>query len=156
MGEWTDLPPRVATEVFRGLLAHENYDDLSPNEPKNFPLADFRKKFNTIVRNMGVLGYQVVLRRDGSPLVNGGIWRDEDMIFSDPRKFQSPAILRDRGIRVLSVGFSRYCASQHSGGSNYLKTGARAGREKRKKHLPIMSCVPRASITTNAPELSKI
>ena len=55
---------------------------------------------------MGVLGYQIVLRRDGSPLVNGGIWRDEDMIFSDPRKFQSPAVLRDRGIRVLSVGFS--------------------------------------------------
>lgn len=107
LGEWTDLPPRVATEVFRGLLAHENYDDLYlPSEPEKYPLADFRKKFSTIVRNMGVLGYQIVMRKDGRPLADGGILRDGEVLFSEPKRFQNPAILRDRGIKMLSVSFS--------------------------------------------------
>ena len=107
LGEWTDLPAHAATEIFRDLLSHENYDDLYlPDDPKNFPLSEFKGKFGRIVRNMGILGYQVVMRKDDFSLKDGQIWREDELIFSIPRRFERSAVLRDRGIKVLSAGFS--------------------------------------------------
>jgi len=107
LGEWTELPAYVAAEAFRNLLAHENYDDLYlPDDPEKFPLSDFKSQFGRIVRNMGILGYQIVMRKDGTPLKSGQAWNVDELIFSEATRFQSAAILRDRGIKVLSVGFS--------------------------------------------------
>ncbi|MBE0683778.1 MAG: hypothetical protein IH589_17875 [Anaerolineales bacterium] len=107
LGEWTDLPVYAATEVFRDLLAHENYDDLYlPDDPKKFPLSDFKGKFGRIVRNMGVLGFQIVMRKDGAPLKDGQVVREDELIFSTSRHFEGSAVLRDRGIKILSAGFS--------------------------------------------------
>jgi hypothetical protein len=107
MGEWTDLPARVAVEVFRDLLIHENYNDLYlPDEPNQFPLSNFKNRFEKAVRNRGILGYQIVLRKDGRPIQEGQGWSEREMLMSVPRRFEGTAVLRDRGIRVLSAGFS--------------------------------------------------
>ena len=107
LGEWTDLPGYTATEVFRDLLAHENYDDLYlPDDPKKFPLSEFKDKFGQKVRNMGILGYQVVMRKDGTPLKDEQFLREDEFIFSAPRRFERSVVLRDRGIKILSAGFS--------------------------------------------------
>jgi hypothetical protein len=107
LGEWTDLPVYAAAEVFRGLLAHETYDELYlPEEPKKFPLIEFKRKFGRAVQNMGILGYQIVVRKDDLPLEDGQIYSEDELIFSKPMRFQSPAVLRDRGIKVLFASFS--------------------------------------------------
>lgn len=107
LGEWTDLPVYVAAEIFRGLLAHETYDDLYlPDDPQEFPLAGFKGKFARVVQNMGILGYQIVMNKDLSFITIGQVWDRDGLISSNPRKFQSSAVLRDRGIKVLAAGFS--------------------------------------------------
>lgn len=107
LGEWTELPFHVAAEAFRTLLAHENYNDLYlPDDPGKLPISEFKGKFGRVVRNMGILGYQIIKNKNGLPLRNGQAWNNEEMIFSVPARFQSTAVLRDRGIKVLSAGFS--------------------------------------------------
>ena len=107
LGEWTDLPTYVATEVFRGMLAHEDYDDLyKPDHPTDFPLNEFKGKFGRIVRNMGILGYQIVMRKDGTLMKELQVWDETELKFSVSMKFKSAAVLRDRGIKVLNAGFS--------------------------------------------------
>lgn len=107
LGEWTDLPVYAATEVFRDLLAHENYNDLYlPEEPTKFPLSEFKNRFGKIVRNMGILGYQIVLRKDGASLKEGQVWNEDELILSVSKRLQQSAVLRDRGIKVISASFS--------------------------------------------------
>lgn len=111
---WTDLPPRVAIEVFRDMLSLKKFNDLYlPNEPfddkqaaETFPfLEDFRPEFSQRVRNLGVLAFQYGKRRDGKILDVGDRW-DEDAIEILPeRKLRNSKVLRNRGIRVIAAGF---------------------------------------------------
>jgi len=104
--DWTELPGYVAADIFREMLAHENYDDLyKPEEPNDFPLGGFKGKFGRMVTNQGMLGYQVVMLADETPIRDAMVVNDADLKFSPPLRFKSPAILRDRGIKVLGAGF---------------------------------------------------
>lgn len=107
LGEWTDLPADVAAEVFRNMLAHETYDYLyRPDDPKSYPMKEFKNRFRTRVRNQGVLGYQIVRRKDGRPLAKDQIWAETDLVFSPPQEFTRFEVLRDRGIKIIGAGFS--------------------------------------------------
>jgi len=85
LGEWTDLPVDVATEVFRNLLAHETYDYLyRPEDPNSYPMKDFKDRFRAKVRNKGILAYQIVRRKDGRPFAEGQEWTEAELVFSPP------------------------------------------------------------------------
>jgi len=72
-----------------------------------FPFRDeFRPRFNKRVRNLGVLGYQLVLNLEGQPLEKGHPWEDGFITFYPSQTLRSSKILRDRGIRVIAAGFA--------------------------------------------------
>jgi hypothetical protein len=107
LGEWTDLPVDVAVEIFRSRLVHTSYDDLyKPDEPDVYPMKEFKEKFVNDVKTTGILGYQIVRRKDGRPLENEQVCRNADLVFSPPKRFTNSAVLRDRGIKVLAAGFA--------------------------------------------------
>lgn len=107
LGEWTELPLDVAVEILRNLLIHTPYDELyKPTEPDEYPMKKFKAKFAQQVKNTGVLGYQIVRRADGHPLEDGQTFKTSGLVFSPPQIFVSPAVLRDRGIKVLNASFS--------------------------------------------------
>ena len=107
LGTWTELPLDVAVEIFRNSLVHTSYDELyKPNDPDEYPMKKFRSEFAQAVKNTGVLGYQIVRRKDGHLIEDGQVCKSKDLVFGPSQTFNSPAVLRERGIKVLNVGFS--------------------------------------------------
>ena len=105
--DWTELPVYVAVGVFRNMLSQELYDNLYlPKEPETYPLTIMRSNFSRRVRNLGILSYQYVKRRDGTMLESGQIWNPADLTSFPAQNLQSPKVLRSRGIKVISAGFS--------------------------------------------------
>lgn len=105
--DWTELPGEVATEVFRNLLSSYYYDELyKPEDPQVLHLYELREQLSTRMRNLGVLGYCFVQRKDGLPIQPGQLWDEESIALQPNRIFRTPKILRRRGIKVLSAGFS--------------------------------------------------
>ena len=110
---WSDLPVRVAIEVFRDMLSLERFNDLyRPEEPfeegrgETFPFLDgFRSDFSQRVRNLGVLAFQAGRRRDDRQLRVGDRWGLEELEILPERKLRNSKVLRDRGIRVVVAGF---------------------------------------------------
>jgi hypothetical protein len=106
-GEWMELAAHAAAEVFRNLLMPEIYDNLyRPTTPDEYPLQKLKKDFLSRVRNLGVLSYQYVKRVDGMLLGKGDAWNPADLLFSQVHILQTPKVLRSRGIKVISAGFS--------------------------------------------------
>jgi hypothetical protein len=68
-------------------------------------LGEFKKKFGKVVTNLGVLGYQVVMLKDETPIKDAQDVNEVDLKFSRPMKFKGAAVLRDRGIKILGAGF---------------------------------------------------
>ena len=105
--DWTELPIYAAVEVFRGMLVQEMYDSLyMPQDAQDFPLSRMRGSFSKKVRNLGILAYQYVKRRDGQPLKEGQVWEDGPLSFYPPQDLHQPKVLRTRGIKILVAGFS--------------------------------------------------
>ena len=110
---WSDLPPRVAIEVFRDMLSLERFNDLyRPDEPyrvgeaETFPfLESFRNQFSTKVRNLGVLAFQYAKRRDGRLVQEGDLWDQQILEILPKRNLRNSKVLRNRGIRVVVAGF---------------------------------------------------
>jgi hypothetical protein len=110
---WSDLPPRVAIEVFRDMLSLEKFNDLyRPDQPyeegkaETFPFLDiFRNEFSQKVRNQGVLAFQAGKRRDGKQLQVGDRWDVDWLEIMPERKLRNSKVLRNRGIRVVVSGF---------------------------------------------------
>jgi hypothetical protein len=113
MEPWSDLPPRVAIEVFRDMLSLERFNDLyRPDQPyeegqsETFPfLEGFRNEFSQRVRNLGVLAFQVVRRRNGRQLKVGDRWNENELEILPERNLRNSKVLRNRGIRVVVAGF---------------------------------------------------
>jgi len=105
---WQDLSTRVASEVFKNMLAAERYTDLyMPDDPKEFPLWDtFRPNFTRTVRNQGVLSFQFVRRKDGQPFSIGQPWSENDLDILPVQPLRGSKVLRDRGIRIITATFS--------------------------------------------------
>jgi hypothetical protein len=105
--DWTELPARVATEVFRNMLAREVYDVLyMPSKPDEYPIQDFKSNFALRVRNLGVLNFQYVERVYGGEFKKGQEWDEENLIVHPTRPFRQPKVLRARGIKVITAGFT--------------------------------------------------
>jgi hypothetical protein len=103
--KWSEWPQDVAAEEFRILLAKQPYMKLySPEDPKNYPLTEFKKELTRNVRNTGILAYRVVALRNGGRLQIGRVYSDTDLIYYPPRELTRHNVLRYRGIKVLGTG----------------------------------------------------
>lgn len=105
---WQELPTRVASEIFKTMLAAERYTDLyMPDDSQSFPLwQTFRPKFGRTVRNQGVLSFQFVRSKDGQPFSIGQEWNEDDLEFLPTQPLRGTKVLRDRGIRLITATFS--------------------------------------------------
>jgi regulator of protease activity HflC (stomatin/prohibitin superfamily) len=62
--------------------------------------------FSRNVRNLGILSYQFVKRTDGNTLLPGQGWNPADLTFFSVFDLVESKVLRNRGIKVISAGFS--------------------------------------------------
>ncbi len=108
LGEWTDLVTQVSVDVFRDIISGYRYDELYlPDRPEEFPLfTKIKPEFRRRIRNAGVLSFRFVRRRGGQALKKGEEWDVDQLRFSPVQELQGPKVLRRRGIKVLSAGFS--------------------------------------------------
>lgn len=105
--EWTDLPLQVAHETLRNKLSEVEYDYLyQPDDPKQYPMKDFKSAFGSKVRQQGVMAFQIVQRSDGQPIKPGDEWREENYTISPVQTFKNSKDLRDRGIKILVASFT--------------------------------------------------
>ncbi len=105
--EWTDLPAKVAVEIFHNMVSLKAYDELyRPDDLAAFPLlSDFRPLFSRTVRNLGVLSYQFIRRRDGQPVTKDMLWDEQELEIFPVLPLVNSKILRDRGIKVIVASF---------------------------------------------------
>lgn len=131
---WADLPGKVAIEVLRDRLSLANLDDLlrpgvayDPADPSTtFPVGPFRESFSRAVRNLGVLSFQFVRRKDGRFPENGMEWNEQDWEIFPAQPLRTPKVLRDRGIRVIAAGFPEIHPTHpgvREGWTQYWKAG---------------------------------
>ncbi len=103
---WSELPLKVAIEIFRDMLSLKTYAELYEPESDNFPFfKEFRPTFARRMRNQGVLTFQLVRRKDGRPFEKGMTWKPNEIETSPIQKLRTSKVLRDRGIKVLVAGF---------------------------------------------------
>lgn len=103
---WEDLPPHVAVDIFRELLSHYNYDQLyKPLEEGGFPISELKKRFRNEVRNTGLLSYRLIFHKSRRPLVLGD-YNPASLLVTHSRPFFTNKILRERGISLITCGFS--------------------------------------------------
>ena len=106
---WTELPGQIAVEKFRQLLQEHYYDSLYKRiEQDNLKpkLNELKEKFNIKVRNLGVLSYQFVSRKDGELISDQDEWESQLFNIYPSQELRSPQILRMRGIKIIRAGFS--------------------------------------------------
>jgi hypothetical protein len=109
--EWTELPPQVATDIFRKFISKVKLDEIyNADEPsdKPFPFATkWKPRFMKLVKYQGVLSYQVIQRNDGRPPEVGDVVNKETYFTGFPViELRTPKPLRDRGIKVIVGSFS--------------------------------------------------
>ncbi|MGD9091748.1 MAG: hypothetical protein PVF74_02795, partial [Anaerolineales bacterium] len=105
--DWTELPAKVATEVFRNRLAREVYDYLfQPGQQDEYPLQGLKVDFARRVRNLGVLAYQFIERSDGELIAKGQSWDEKELLFYPDQELRQPQVLRVRGIKIITAGFT--------------------------------------------------
>jgi hypothetical protein len=103
---WQDLPPHVATDIFRELLSHYNYDQLfSPVSEGGFPISELKKRFRNLVRNTGMLSYRLVFHKSRRPL-SVGEYNTSSLVVSPIQTLNNHKVLRERGISLIACGFS--------------------------------------------------
>ena len=69
-------------------------------------MADFRNELGKKVRNTGVLAYRIVIRKNHQPIQVGQTFIPQDLVLYPARNLTRPAILRDRGIKIIAAGFT--------------------------------------------------
>lgn len=106
---WTELPARVAADLYRQILPTINYDELydikGGRENGDFPLPQFRRKLMTRMRNNGLLAYRLVFRKSRQPFQVGDVYPVTELVASEVRQLTTPKLLRDRGIKVIASSF---------------------------------------------------
>jgi len=105
---WTELPPRVAAEPFRNMLAQVTYDALYlPEDAENFPLQrEFKPRFVHQMRMSGVMSYQFVHRLDGKFPAPDQRIEARSFRIAPVQELRNTRVLRDRGIKVTHASFS--------------------------------------------------
>ncbi len=103
---WSNWPQDVTAEIFRILLSQKPLMSLYTSEDVSvYPMKAFRRDLFTHVRNTGVLAYRTFKHIDGTSLKAGEIYLPRDLISYPPRSLTRSAVLRDRGIKIISTGF---------------------------------------------------
>lgn len=107
---WMKLPVRVATDYFREILSHYNFDELYRPDTSGTLLVDkLRGELRIKMRNASLLNYRLVYHRQlGWPLLgndDGVLYNPRALLVSPVRALQSSKILRERGIQMLASGF---------------------------------------------------
>jgi hypothetical protein len=133
---WYDLPQQVAVNLFRKELERYNFDELfKMDDPNAHPLSDFKRDFGRKARFQGILSYKLVKRAEdlektqdarkwnSAPFLDGEIgtikdengktqpkkkWQASELTISSPREFYASKLLRDRGIKMIAVGFPEF------------------------------------------------
>jgi hypothetical protein len=109
--KWSDLPAQVAVSLLLDELSRISYDDLysldSP-EPDCYLYDTFKPEFQRIMKGLGVLSYQFAQRKDGRVPQQGDIFNPNEYVFRDVKQLHNPKPMRDRGIKVIEVGFSDF------------------------------------------------
>jgi hypothetical protein len=118
---WAELPVFVAVDVFRKLLAQEMYDNLfNLGEMDEYRLDKLKSNFRAKMNHAGVLAFQYFEKRNNAPLRQGDLW-DENLFRVFPvREFQTPTVLRRRGIKLITAGFSELKPKVAEVQSHYL------------------------------------
>jgi hypothetical protein len=109
--KWTELPNRVAVSVLLDELSRVSYDHLySLDRPEQecFLYDKFKPAFKCKVKNLGVMAYQFIQRKDSNPPVEGTLVNAEEYWIWEVQELRSPKPLRDRGIKVIDVDFSDF------------------------------------------------
>lgn len=105
--DWTDLPPHIATQFYRDMLAEYEYDQLyEPKDPAKFPLKELKERFRLRMRNLGILSLRYIERVDGKALEKGQKLQPNQLQISAVHPLTSPKLLRTRGIKLISANFS--------------------------------------------------
>jgi hypothetical protein len=105
--DWTELPAHAAVEVFRNLLSQEFYDYLyKPKDPVDYPLQILKSNFSKKVRNLGVLSYHYIERRDWKQFTIGQHVDEWQLTRFPTQALRQPKVLRARGIKVLFANFA--------------------------------------------------
>ncbi len=104
---WSELPASVAVDLFRETLQEFNYDylyQLDNNTTDIIPLAEVRHAFRMRMRNLGVLSYRILVPRSG--YLKNGFFSTGELFCSPVRPLTTPHLLRERGIKIITSGFS--------------------------------------------------
>ncbi|MEP7133363.1 MAG: hypothetical protein ABI904_00380 [Chloroflexota bacterium] len=105
--KWLDWPQDVAAEKFRLLLSKQPYMNLyAPEKQETDAMKLFKRALLVQVRNMGVLAYRLIKHRNGQALEVGKTYQKPDLIIYPAHNLTRSDVLRDRGIKVLTAGFS--------------------------------------------------
>lgn len=103
---WQQLPPRVSADLLRAKMLTLNYNQIFQDAAVNgYPLLAYRRELAREMRNLGVLSYRLVFHVDGRALQVGQEYNLSELVVSVPQPLTSPAVLRDRGIKVIAAGF---------------------------------------------------
>jgi hypothetical protein len=109
--KWTDLPGQVAVSVLLDELSRVSYDHLySLDRPgPDYYLYDrFKPEIKRKVINLGVMAYQFVQRKDGRTPLVGSRFNPGEYSFWEPAELHNSRPIRDRGIKIIEVGFSDF------------------------------------------------
>lgn len=108
-GDWTDLPLEEAIRILRNMVSKKTYKELFfPDPVTQVPLIDdYKQRFSQIVRNRGLLSYQLICRLDNTPINIGHQVDEVHYRISPVQDFTTMNILRERGITILSAGFTK-------------------------------------------------
>lgn len=110
---WTDLPPIVATGVFRNLISQETFDGLVNPDEMGVPryIRDFKPLFMRKLRHQGVMSYQFVHRKDEGQPKMGDRVAHRDYRIGPVQPLTAQRLLRDRGIKVMVATFGELAAT---------------------------------------------
>jgi len=105
--DWEEIPAHIAVQTFRELLSQEQYDGLFlPGEPKPYPLTNFKNLMRTRMVNKGILAFQFLERADGEPIQIDQELRNSEIVRYPVREFKTRKVLRSRGIKIITAGFT--------------------------------------------------
>ncbi|MEA3350676.1 MAG: hypothetical protein U9Q82_08665, partial [Chloroflexota bacterium] len=130
--DWQEIVAHTAVEVFRNLLAKETFDSLyAPNEKNDFRISWLKNQVRARVKNQGILAYQFVERKEGRRNLSvGDEWHEREIITYPVQELKARKVLRSRGIKVITVGFTDLQPSMDAVQKHYLFENWRASWEK--------------------------
>lgn len=107
LSPWDQLPVQVAKGFFPEFISRYNYDELySMDQPSVFPMEKAQSRFQAEMRNRGILAYRFMAHVSGEDLQVNVRYPVQALRQYAPSPLTFPAVLRNRGIKIISSKFS--------------------------------------------------